>query len=117
MLFAGATAMDATRRAVSSLDVSADEERILIGTKDSEIFELALSTGLPMRYDTRDTQDGEVIRNGMLVHGHCRDELWGLAMNRKDPDVYATSGDDNTVRVWSISQKKMLASINVKHMD
>ena len=117
LLFAGATVdgtAGAPQRAVSSLDVSADSARLLIGTKDSEIFELALSTGLPMQYGRG--QEGEVVKDGMLVDGHCKDELWGLAMHPKEPDLFATCGDDNTVRVWSISGRKMIASINVKHM-
>ena len=31
-------------------------------------------------------------------------ELWGLAPHPTNPDIFATSGDDATVRIWSISQ-------------
>ena len=27
-------------------------------------------------------------------------ELWGLAMHPSNPDVFATAGEDKTVRVW-----------------
>ena len=117
LLFAGATVdgtAGASQRAVSSLDVSADSARLLIGTKDSEIFELALSTGLPMQYGPG--QEGEAVKDGMLVDGHCKDELWGLAMHPKEPDLFATCGDDHTVRMWNIKEKRMVSMVDVGHM-
>ena len=45
----------------------------------------------------------------MLVsEAHCADELWGLAVHPTDEDLYATAGDDCTVRIWSRATKQML---------
>jgi len=66
--------------------------KILVGTKGSEIYEIA-----------KDSK-----RTVLLNEGHCAHELWGLSMHPKDPDLFATCGDDKTVRVWSISKRKLV---------
>jgi WD40 repeat protein len=46
--------------------------------------------------------------------GHCKDELWGLDTAPCDsPDLFVTAGDDATVRVWSMSEKRMLCCTRV----
>jgi microtubule-associated protein-like 6 len=35
-------------------------------------------------------------------------ELWGLATHPTDPDVFATCGDDKTIRIWSILARRLL---------
>ena len=40
-------------------------------------------------------------------------ELWALAAHPTDSDIYATAGDDMTVRVWSISLSRMLRKAQV----
>ena len=65
--------------------------KILVSTASSECYELAKDSGSwtlisEGHYSTQ--QDG------------ASSELWGLAPHPTKPDIFATSGDDGTVRVW-----------------
>ena len=77
----------------AALDSSGNSiNKVLIGTHGGEIFEVSL-----------------LSENTFLVsESHCRGEVWGLAMHPIDSDIYATCGDDCTVRIWSIKSKQML---------
>ena len=57
-------------------------DRVLVGTQDSEIFEIPL----------RDQEKPQC-----LVTGHAEGELWALAVNPKK-QMFATGSDDRTVR-------------------
>jgi WD40 repeat protein len=50
----------------------------------------------------------------IAMSGHCRNELWGLAVSNQTDDNFVTAGDDGTVRLWSISQRKMLSRVLIK---
>jgi len=50
-----------------------------------------------------------------LVRSHHKDELWGLTL-AADGDTIVTSGDDNTVRLWSVSGRKMIRSTDIGMM-
>lgn len=58
-------------------------DRILVGTQDSEIFEIMV----------RD-RDKPIL----LMQGHSEGELWGLALHPKQP-VAVTGSDDRSVRL------------------
>lgn len=47
----------------------------------------------------------------ILLSGHCKDELWGLVPNKQNEDLFATSGDDGTVRLWSISKRRQTSRL------
>jgi WD40 repeat protein len=58
----------------------------------SEVYEIAAKSG-----------------NITLLHeAHYEGELWGLATHPTDPDVFATVGDDRTIRIWSILARRLL---------
>ena len=66
--------------------------RILASTSAGEIYELAARSG-----------------NISLVHeSHYAGELWGLCVHPTNPDLFVTTGDDKTVRIWSISANRLL---------
>lgn len=66
--------------------------RILASTSAGEIYELAARSG-----------------NVSLVHeSHYTGELWGLCVHPTNPDLFVTTGDDKTVRIWSISANRLL---------
>ena len=66
--------------------------RILVGTAGGEVYEIA-------------TRSGNVT---LLHESHFEGELHGLCVHPRDPDTFATVGDDKTIRVWSISTKRLL---------
>ena len=47
--------------------------------------------------------NGAVHDNKPLVTGHSFGEVWGLATHPLNNSMFATSGDDKTVRMWHIS--------------
>ena len=66
--------------------------RILTATSAGEIYEVAAKSG-----------------SICLMHeAHYEGELWGLGLHPSDPDLFATAGDDKTVRVWSLSHKRII---------
>jgi len=66
--------------------------RILASTAGGEIYEIAARSG-----------------NTCLVHeSHYVGELWGLCVHPTDPDLFVTTGDDKSIRVWSISAHRLL---------
>jgi microtubule-associated protein-like 6 len=80
------------RAMVRSVVWDVHTNKILVGTKGSEIYEIS-----------KDSK-----RTVLLSEGHCADELWGLSTHPLNEDLFATCGDDKTVRVWSISKRKMV---------
>jgi microtubule-associated protein-like 6 len=66
--------------------------RILVATMSSEIYEVSAKSGTLC----------------LLQECHYSGEIWGLGVHPTDPDVFATAGDDKTIRVWSISHKRII---------
>ena len=66
--------------------------KILVGTASAEIYEISKNSGSMT----------------LLHEGHFTDELWAVATNPNDGDVFATAGDDATVRVWSVAHRRLL---------
>eukprot|EP00602_Paraphysomonas_sp_CaronLab_P006133 CAMPEP_0185021562 /NCGR_PEP_ID=MMETSP1103-20130426/4257_1 /TAXON_ID=36769 /ORGANISM="Paraphysomonas bandaiensis, Strain Caron Lab Isolate" /LENGTH=2261 /DNA_ID=CAMNT_0027553167 /DNA_START=29 /DNA_END=6811 /DNA_ORIENTATION=- len=66
--------------------------RVLVGTAGGDIYELAAHSG-----------------SICLMHeSHYAGELWGIGVHPFDPDLFATAGDDFTIRIWSISHRRVL---------
>jgi WD40 repeat protein len=70
--------------------------RLIVGTKNCEIFETSFDDGLTK----------------MVMCGHT-DEVWGLATHPTKP-VMAVAGDDMVVRVWDFKAKKVLLKVRCK---
>jgi WD40 repeat protein len=57
-------------------------------------------------------RDRENVR--ILVDGHGQGELWALAVHPKK-DLFATGGDDKTVRLWSADEHVLLKTTKLDH--
>ena len=55
-------------------------------------------------------------RVSIFVEGHFQDQLWGLATHPKTAHIFATSGDDYTVRVWDMKSRRMLKKVRLDSM-
>jgi microtubule-associated protein-like 6 len=44
----------------------------------------------------------------VVMQGHYQHELWGLCAHPTNPDLFVTTGDDRTMRTWSVSSRKQV---------
>lgn len=103
--------------AVASIDykVVGNNIVVLVGTYGGEIMEVAAKESEHSSKQEAKDRDGinfdlmSACEVSVLVHSHYSGELWGVAPCPTDPNVVATGGDDGTVRLWSISEKRMFA--------
>ena len=70
---------------------------ILIGTKGGDIYEIQVPSSSSHHHSI-----------SRVMSGHSTGELWGLAMH-PTKEEFSTSGDDKTLRVWSIRAHEQLA--------
>lgn len=80
-----------------SLRANNTGSKLALGMRSGDLFEFCVQTESTI----------------LLLQGHCRMELHGICCNPSRPDEFATSGDDGSVRVWSISLKKCLRRVQL----
>ncbi|XP_076834021.1 echinoderm microtubule-associated protein-like 5 isoform X2 [Brachyhypopomus gauderio] len=73
-------------------------DHILVGTQDSEIFEVVVH---------------ERNKPFLIMQGHCEGELWALAVHPTKP-LAMTGSDDRSVRIWSLVDHAMIARCNME---
>jgi microtubule-associated protein-like 6 len=66
--------------------------RVLVATMSGEIYEVSAKSGTLC----------------LLQEAHYSGEVWGLGVHPTDPDIFATAGDDKTIRIWSVSHKRII---------
>jgi len=112
---------------IASLDYRFDSTNnliVLVGTYGGEIMEISSNVSDDQDVDSkvgREAFDDSKPINfdlvadnaSCLLHSHYSGELWGVAPHPVNPDLIATGGDDSTVRIWSIKQKRMLSCLVV----
>lgn len=115
---------------VASLDVRPDDSHasgplaLLVGTYGGEIIEVLSDksesgSGSATKKGTDGGAGGADQRNldislatvQVLLHSHYSGELWGVAPHPNDADLFATVGDDKTLRMWSIKKNCMVKSV------
>uniref|UniRef100_K3XBQ4 HELP domain-containing protein n=1 Tax=Globisporangium ultimum (strain ATCC 200006 / CBS 805.95 / DAOM BR144) TaxID=431595 RepID=K3XBQ4_GLOUD len=74
------------------------EDRVLIGTKGGEILELSRLTK-----ETSLVTESHYDRNG----------LYGLSAHPQRPELIATVGEDQTVRVWDLNRRQVVAKVTL----
>ena len=65
----------------------------LVGTRGGDVLEISL-------------RNGKRLKEKPVVTGHNYGELWGLVCHPSNPNVFITSGDDKTVRMWHIGSRE-----------
>lgn len=90
---------------IRSLYLSPDNKKLLIGTFGSEIYQLT-SSGV---YAENTTFSPSIcfMKGHYTPNRQWTNEVWGLAPFHKG-DLYATSSDDGTLRVWSSLERKQI---------
>uniref|UniRef100_G1KN37 EMAP like 5 n=1 Tax=Anolis carolinensis TaxID=28377 RepID=G1KN37_ANOCA len=73
-------------------------DHILVGTQDSEIFEIVVH---------------ERNKPFLIMQGHCEGELWALAVHPTKP-LAITGSDDRSVRIWSLIDHALIARCNME---
>uniref|UniRef100_A0A4W3H8Y1 EMAP like 5 n=1 Tax=Callorhinchus milii TaxID=7868 RepID=A0A4W3H8Y1_CALMI len=73
-------------------------DHILVGTQDSEIFEVVVH---------------ERNKPFLIMQGHCEGELWALAVHPTKP-LAITGSDDRSVRIWSLIDHALIARCNME---
>jgi WD40 repeat protein len=89
---------------------------VLIGLVGGEVVELSVpgtSKGASKESGDRLNYDLTKAISHMVVSSHCKGELWGLAPHPLDPDIFATVGDDATLRVWSVKKHVCLQATSL----
>jgi microtubule-associated protein-like 6 len=102
LVVAKATAFNSVR----AVDVNMETKKMLVGTLCGQIVE--------SNYSTNSSAN-------ILLDGHFGDlkdkgyygELWGLATDPTKNTVFATGGEDGTVRMWDMATRKTLRIGNV----
>ena len=70
-------------------------ELILVGMRGSELYEF-----------TRETKACRQLLQGHTGSAEC--EVWGMAPHPTNPDILATTGDDETIRIWDTKKHRLL---------
>ena len=81
--------------AVRSVCYDPRRELVLVGMRGSELYEF-----------TRETKACRQLLQGHSGSKEC--EVWGMAPHPTNPDVLATTGDDETVRIWDTKRHRLL---------
>eukprot|EP01038_Epipyxis_sp_PR26KG_P009724 gene9724-13087_t len=90
---------------VVSVAFNFDGSTLVIGTKGAEIFEIMAADGKLVN----SSQGGK----GLLVDGYGSRELHGLA-SHPNKEVFATSGDDGTIRIWDAKSFRQIKSVKME---
>jgi len=95
---------------------------LLVGTYGGELIQIRGTASSAGAKGSELTAGSHVINLDLsdataevLLHSHFGGELWGLAMHPIDRDLFASAGDDSTLRVWSIPKNCQLGWVNVGH--
>lgn len=98
---------------IRSIDSINDGKRIIIGTFDSEIFELT-SSDLKISQNSK-FEISAVNKGPFTLNSTRKYEMWGLAVmkNPENEGKFLTCSDDGILRIWSIKERKLLSYLEL----
>ena len=88
---------ESLNRSIRTLDVY--NNQLLFGTRASDLFFVPSIT--------------DSSKKAKILTGHYQGELWGMSCH-PSKQQYVTCGDDSTIRLWDISERKALACKQVE---
>ncbi len=103
------------RPAIDGYQSQNDDLSILLGTSSGDIIELVSSVSRSKDNEEKTVLDISTAQECVLLSSHSHGELWGLAVHPTDPDLFATVGDDASLRIWSIRKHKLLLHEKLPH--
>lgn len=99
---------DASVAAIDVKPFSSNEKLVfVVGTLGGDVVEFFVPSSKGKDSDSYDLSKAQV---SPLMTSHSKGELWGLATNPIYPDIYATVGDDQALRIWSMKKNCCLAT-------
>ena len=107
--FAGAgwSCLDPSIRSVAWGTDGAGGVKLVVGVRSGEIYQLPIDSVLAAGPGESKGDDSSSYGDAAepVVTGHSNFETWGLAPHPEDADVFATSGDDATLRLWRFNKQ------------
>jgi WD40 repeat protein len=98
----------------STAKASGKQLLLLIGTRGCDMLEVTadLDKKTVQLYSSSQYESSP----GVLVRGHCQDEVWGLAAHPSLPE-YVTVGDDKTLRFYDLHAYRMTTVVPLGHIS
>ena len=112
-----------TGRAPCVRAISASKDQLVLATRGGELWRLPLpwhmpfapfsaaDSGAPLSTDATALAPPQLLVQGHSAprNSHRRGEATALATDPSNGDLFASGGDDGSVRVWSISRHRMIS--------
>lgn len=98
---------------IRSLDIFGDGRRIILGTYKSEIFEMS-TTDSKVTTSTKYLLSPPVLKGPFTLDSLEKYEMNGLVVYPpEEHDKFVTCSDDGYVRIWSIKDRTLSASLEL----
>ena len=90
-----------SRFALDAIPRSCDafEGNIIVGCRNGSIYKI----------------EGEDIT--AVMSSHFDGEVWGLCASQEEPEIFATVGDDNQLKIWNSAERRCLHSIILEEQE
>lgn len=81
--------------------LSQDSKLLIIGSVGGEIYELSTKDA-KLNTSTKFSNPRRLMSSHYSPNKRSTNEVWGLTVYSNDNDLFATCGDDGSLRIWSI---------------
>ena len=91
---------------IRSLTLKSDNSKLIVATYGSQIHELTNEGGTTIAAGTKFGQDKILMTGHYTPIQTWTNEIWGIEILKKDNDKFCSCGDDGTLRLYSIKERK-----------